>query len=99
MGGGGSPGGGAAVGGRGARGGLGGVGLRWRRAEGSVQLMTFDPGKLLCTPPSRVRVSTEVTFGRGDLSVCPLGGFIGRPMNILFLVGGVSPRGPHRDKR
>ena len=23
------------------------------------------------------RVSTEATFGRGDLSVCPLGGFIG----------------------
>ena len=23
------------------------------------------------------RVSTEVTFGRGDLSVCPLGGFLG----------------------
>ena len=24
-----------------------------------------------------VRVIKEVTFGRGDLSVCPLGGFIG----------------------
>ena len=23
--------------------------------------------------------STEVTFGRGDLSVCPLGGFVGAP--------------------
>ena len=45
----------------------------------------------------RFRVGTEVTFGRGDLSVCPQGAFWG-PMNLLFLIGGVSPRGPHRDK-
>ena len=38
------------------------------------------------------RLSTEVTFGRGDLSVCPLGGFAGA-MNRLLLIGGVSPRG------
>ena len=43
------------------------------------------------------RVSTEVTFGRGDLSVCPIGVFIG-PMHLLFLIGGVPPRGPNRDK-
>ena len=40
------------------------------------------------------RVSTEVAFGRGDLSVCPLGQ---GPGSILFLIGGVSPRGPHRE--
>ena len=28
-------------------------------------------------PPDMNRVSTEVTFGQGDLSVCPLGGFTG----------------------
>ena len=49
-------------------------------------------------PPSlyRSRVTTDVTFGRGDLSVCPLG--VKVPMNVLLLIGGVSPRGPHRDK-
>ena len=39
------------------------------------------------------RVSTEVTFGRGDLSVCPLGGFTWGQRNVLFLTGGVSPQG------
>ena len=43
------------------------------------------------------RVSTGVTFGRGDLSVCPPGVSIGA-QGVLFLLGGVSPRGPHRDK-
>ena len=48
-------------------------------------------------PDARHRVSTEVTFGRGDLSVCPLGSLQG-PRNILSLFGGVSPRGAHRGK-
>ena len=71
-------------------------------------------------------VSTEVTFGRGDLSVCPLGVFtraysllclyrifyilptciiilysnsiINSIMSVLFLLGGLCPRGPHRNK-
>ena len=43
------------------------------------------------------RVSAEVTFGRGDLGVYPWG-LYGGPMNVLFLIGGISPRGPHRDK-
>ena len=44
------------------------------------------------------RVSAEVTFGRGDLSVCPLGGFTGAHDHLIsFLIGGVSPRGPRRD--
>ena len=29
------------------------------------------------------RVSAEVTFGRGDRSVCPLGGFTGAKENII----------------
>ena len=43
------------------------------------------------------RVSTEVTFGRGDLSVCPLGGLIGA-QECLVSHWRVSPRGPHEDK-
>ena len=46
----------------------------------------------------RTRVGTAVTFGRGDLSVCHLGVLLYGPMSILFLIGGVSPRGPPRDK-
>ena len=37
----------------------------------------------------RGRVSTEVAFGRGDLSDFPLGPSKG-PMNSLFSIGGVS---------
>ena len=40
----------------------------------------------------RVQVSTDVT-----LVFVPSGALQG-PMNILLLIGGVSPRGPHRDK-
>ena len=43
-------------------------------------------------------LSTAVTFGRGDLSVCPLGVVRGGPGTCFFLIGGVSPGGPHRDK-
>ena len=46
------------------------------------------------------RLSTEVTFGRGEpwcLSV-PLGSFVGVHEWIIFMIGGVSPRGPPRDK-
>ena len=39
-----------------------------------------------------------MTLGRGDLRVCPLGGALQGPMNPLFLIEGVSPRGPRRDK-
>ena len=48
-------------------------------------------------PPVRLRAGTEVSFGRGDLSVCPLGGALQGPMNLFFPIGGVSPRGPRRD--
>ena len=49
------------------------------------------------SPPPRFttclcRVSTEVTFGRGDLSVCPIGGSIGA-RNILLLTGEECPPG------
>ena len=40
-------------------------------------------------PPLRLRglrVSTEVTFGRGDLSVCPLGGFTGAHETLRALL-------------
>ena len=42
------------------------------------------------------RVSTEVTFGRGDLSVCPLGVFIGAQECLVSNWRGVpqgSPQG------
>ena len=44
--------------------------------------------------------ATEVTLGRGDLSVfVPLGGLCRGPgIVILFLLGGVSPKDPTRDK-
>ena len=40
---------------------------------------------------SHHRVSTEVTFGRGDLSVSPLGGFTGAQKGF-FLLGEGSPQ-------
>ena len=42
------------------------------------------------------RVSTDVTFGRGDLSVCPLGGFIGALEHLISTWRGIpqgSPQG------
>ena len=42
------------------------------------------------------RVCAEVTFSRGDLSVCPLGGFTGHREYVISNWRGV--RGPHRDK-
>ena len=44
-----------------------------------------------------IPVSSEATFGRGDLSECPVGTLQG-PRNTSFRSGGVSPWGPHRDK-
>ena len=43
------------------------------------------------------RASTEVTFGRGDLSVCPLGGFTGAQEHLISTWRGV-PQGSHREK-
>ena len=44
------------------------------------------------------RVSTEGTFGPEVTSeFVPLGALQG-PTDIFFLIGGVSPSGPHRDK-
>ena len=48
------------------------------------------------TPPLSCRVSTEGTSGRGDHSVCPLGGFIGAQEHIIYNCRGVpqgSPQG------
>ena len=42
------------------------------------------------------QVSTEVTFGLGDLSVCPLGGFVGAHEWFIYTWRGVpqgSPQG------
>ena len=53
------------------------------------------------TAAGRHRVSAEVTFGRGDLSVCPLGGLTGaheHPISNRILIGGMSPRAAHWDK-
>ena len=45
------------------------------------------------------RESTEGTFGRGDLSVCPLGGLTGALERLISNWRGVPPHwGPHRDK-
>ena len=41
-----------------------------------------------------VRVSAEATFGRGDLSVCPLGGFPGAHAHLTSNWRGV-PKGSH----
>ena len=38
------------------------------------------------------RVGTEVTFGRGDLSICPLRGFMGGPGMCCFELEGVFPQ-------
>ena len=35
------------------------------------------------------RVSTEMTFGRGDLSVCPFGGFTGAHAYLVYNWKGV----------
>ena len=37
-------------------------------------------------PLARTRVGTEVTFGRGDLIVCPLGGFPGAQEYLIISV-------------
>ena len=39
-----------------------------------------------------IRVSTKVTFGRGDLSICPLGGFTGAQEHLISNWRGV-PQG------
>ena len=65
---------------------IGGLGVH----QGDESLLTFkkredvprETPRLWLTPcwydlTSLLRLSTEVTFGRGDLSVCPLGGFTG----------------------
>ena len=44
------------------------------------------------------RLSTEVTFGRGDLSDCPFGGFIGAQEHLISNWRGCPPGRPHRDK-
>eukprot|EP00972_Heterocapsa_arctica_P018840 2784731-Heterocapsa_arctica.AAC.1 len=44
---------------------------------------------------------TEVTFGRGALSVCPSGALWGPRNNLILIIGGVpqgSPWGPQGDK-
>ena len=40
------------------------------------------------------RVSTEVTFGRGDLCVCPLGGFTGAHESLVSSWRGVPQGSP-----
>ena len=59
------------------------------RSRGQVNWQTS-------TPEPHSRLSTEVTFGRGDLSVCPLEGFPGAHESLISNWRGVpqgSPQG------
>ena len=50
------------------------------------------------TPIPEHQISTEVTFDRGDLSVCPLEVFTGAREQHFSKWGGRPPRGPSRDE-